>query len=42
MSARAFLSQQVLNLADVRAWQSSRSREDSSRLLVDNAHELVA
>ena len=42
MSARAFLSQQVLNLADVRAWQSSRSRQDSSRLLVDNAHELVA
>ena len=42
MSARAFLSQQVLNLADIRAWQSSRSRQDSSRLLVDNAHELVA
>jgi outer membrane protein TolC len=42
MSARAFLSQQILNLSDIRAWQSSRSRQDSSRLLVDNAHELVA
>jgi len=42
MSARAFLTQQVLNMAEVRAWQSSRSRQDASRLLVDNAHELVA
>jgi len=42
MNARVFLSQQLLNLADVRAWQGARSREESSRLLVENAHELVA
>ena len=42
MDARAFLRQQVFNLADIRAWQSSRSQQDASRLLVDNAHELVS
>jgi outer membrane protein TolC len=42
MDARAFLTQQVLNLSDIRTWQSSRSREESSRLLVEHARELVA
>jgi len=42
MDARVFLNQELLNLADIRSWQSSRSREEASRLLVDNAHELVA
>jgi outer membrane protein TolC len=42
MDARAFLTQELFNLADMRAWQSSRSRQASSRLLVDNARELVA
>jgi outer membrane protein len=42
MNASAFLSQQVLNLAEWRAWKSSRFRQDSFRLLVDNARELVA
>ena len=42
MDARVFLTQELLNFAKIRAWQSSRSREDSYRLLVDNAHELVA
>ena len=42
MDARVFLSQQLLNIADWRAWKSTRSREDASRLLVDNARELVA
>ena len=42
MDARVFLQQEVFNLAHIRAWQGSRSRQESSRLLVDNAHELVA
>jgi outer membrane protein TolC len=42
MDARVFLEQQILNLSDIRNWQSYRSRQESSRLLVDNAHELVA
>jgi len=42
MDARVFLSQQVLNLSEWRAWKSSHLRADSYRLLVDNAHELVA
>jgi outer membrane protein TolC len=32
----------VFNLSNIRAWQSSRSRQESSRLLLDNARELVA
>jgi outer membrane protein len=42
MDARVFLNQQLFNLADRRAWQSSRVKEDSSRLLATNARELVA
>jgi outer membrane protein TolC len=42
MDARAFLTQQVFNLSDIRGWQSSRSRQESYRLLVENARELVA
>jgi outer membrane protein TolC len=42
MDARVFLTQQILNISEWRAWKSSRTRVDSSRLLVDNARELVA
>ena len=42
MDARVFFSWDLLNLAEIRAWKSSRSRQDASRLLVDNARELVA
>src|SRR3954471_11420318 len=42
MGARVFLEQQILNLSDLRAWQGSKSRQEASRLLVDNARELVA
>ena len=42
MDARVFLSQQILNIAQWRAWRSTQSREASSRLLVDDARELVA
>src|SRR3954447_21736112 len=42
MGARIFVQQQILNLSDLRAWQGSKSRQEASRLLVDNARELVA
>jgi outer membrane protein len=42
MDARAVLSQDLFNLASIRAWQSYRSRRESSRLLVDDAREIVA
>ena len=42
MDARVFVRQELFNLSSIRAWQSSRSRQESSRLLVDNARELVA
>jgi outer membrane protein TolC len=42
MDARLFLSQQILNISEWRSWKSSKSRLDSSRLLVDNAREFVA
>jgi outer membrane protein TolC len=42
MDARAFLKWQILNFSDIRGWQSSRSRQEASRLLVENARELVA
>jgi len=42
MDARAFLTQELFNLADVRSSRSFHSRLDSSRLLVNNARELVA
>lgn len=42
MDARLFLTQDLFNLASIRSWQSSRSGQESSRLLVENARELVA
>jgi outer membrane protein len=42
MDARAALSQDLFNLASIRAWQSYRSRRESSRLLVNDAREIVA
>ena len=41
MDARLYLSQDLLNLASLRAWQSSRTARESSRLLVANAREFV-
>ena len=41
MNARVFLTQSLLNIADVRAWQSSSFQQESSLLLVDDARELV-
>jgi len=41
MDVRAKLSQDLLNIANMQAWKSSRSREDSSRLQVENAREVV-
>jgi outer membrane protein len=41
MDARILLSQDLFNLANLRAWQSYRSRQNSSRLLVDDAREVV-
>ncbi len=42
MDARILLSQDLFNLASVRAWRSYRSRQQSSRLLVDDSREIVA
>ena len=42
MDARVVLSQDLFNLASIRSWQSYRSRRESSRLLVDDAREIVA
>jgi outer membrane protein TolC len=42
MDARAVLSQDLLNLASIRSWQSYRQRRESSRLLVEDAREVVA
>jgi outer membrane protein len=41
MDARVFFTQEFFNLADMRSSQSFRSRQDSSRLLINNARELV-
>lgn len=41
MDARLALSQDLLNIANRQAWKSARSRQESSRLLVDNAREIV-
>ena len=41
MDARLRLTQDLLNIANREAWKSSRSRQESSRLLVDNARETV-
>jgi outer membrane protein len=42
MDARITLRQDLLNIANMRAWKSSRSSQESSRLLVQNAREVVA
>jgi outer membrane protein TolC len=41
MDARVFFTQELFNLANVRSSQSFHSRLDSSRLLINNARELV-
>ena len=41
MDARVFFTQELFNLADIRSSRSFHSRVDSSRLLVNNARELV-
>jgi len=41
MDARAFIVQDFVNIASFRSWQSFRSRKDSSRLMVDDAREVV-
>jgi outer membrane protein TolC len=41
MDARVVLSQDLLNIAGIRSWQSFKSRQDSSRLLVGDAREIV-
>src|SRR5262245_40656336 len=41
MDARVVLSQDLFNIAGIRSWQSFKSRQDSSRLLVDDAREVV-
>jgi outer membrane protein len=41
MDARVVLRENLLNVAQLRAWQSARSREGSSRFLVNNTRELI-
>jgi outer membrane protein TolC len=41
MDARLLLSQDLLNIANWKAWKSSGSQQESFRILVDNARELV-
>src|SRR5215470_3322434 len=41
MDARAFIVQDLVNIASLRSWQSYRSRRDASRLLADDAREVV-
>src|SRR5215472_9241876 len=42
MDARVFLTQELFNLADRRAWQGARWRQNSARFMVQDARELVA
>ena len=42
MDARVIVTQDLLNIANVRSWQSYSSHRDSSRYLVENAREVVA
>src|SRR5215510_14849777 len=42
MDARILWSQDLINLSNVRAWQSYRSRQEASSRLVDDAREVVA
>jgi len=41
MDARIVLSQDVLNIAGLRSWQSYKQRRESSRYLFENAREVV-
>jgi outer membrane protein TolC len=41
MDARVVVSQDLLNIAGLRSWQSYSSRRDSTRLLLSNAREVV-
>jgi outer membrane protein len=41
MYAGLTLSQDLMNIANREAWKSSRSKQESTRLLVDNAREIV-
>jgi len=41
MDARVVLRENLFNITQLRAWQSARSRERSSRFLVNNARELI-
>jgi outer membrane protein TolC len=41
MDARVILTQDLLNIASIRSWQSFSSRQNASRLLVTNAREVV-
>jgi outer membrane protein TolC len=41
MDARVVLTQDLLNIAGIRSWQSFKSRQDSARLLVNDAREVV-
>ncbi len=42
MDARVIVTQDLLNIANIRSWQSYSSHRDSSRYLVENAREVVA
>jgi outer membrane protein TolC len=42
MDARLILTQDLVNIAGIRAWQSFSSRRDASRFNVDNSREVVA
>jgi len=41
MDARIVLSQDLLNIASLQAWKSSGAKQESSRLLLGNAREVV-
>jgi outer membrane protein TolC len=41
MDVRIRLHQDLLNIANLEAWKSSRSKQDSSRLQMENAREIV-
>lgn len=41
LDARIAISQELLNIANIQAWKSSRSRKESYRLQVDDAREVV-
>ena len=42
MDARVILTQDLLNIASLRSWQSFSSHRDSARLLAENAREVVS